>query len=438
MASEPQSPQPELPSQPEQPPKPELPKKKFLPFWTLLLAGAVLVLLLAGALGFGFYYIHSGKLQLQREKETAESQKIRNDLEQAKASEAARVAVAQNRQQEVLAQIKTATNDLAKLLESVVRFSTEAVALRTNAAGQFIAQFPDLVSQARRIYESELPGLPTRDDVVARLEGARRSQQQITENLGTAYNPDADLAVSAQNTALWAEQSLQKSSAFEGYLANLIQQSRDLSGDKSLKADSPMLVDAINHLNGMESGQRLQIIASNTVVAKNIAAGTVADAEAQRIIEDAKIEAARILREANLKVASNSVADSENARNVHQIQDEALKIKLRERAAKPEIKSRLAPYLSPGYFIPPSEVGYDKKPMSYSALRAAGALDPSMKGLRMFISVGINPRNDRPRLSREFQYTWWNSASLQDQAKELQQLMIELGPTFVDMGIMEK
>ena len=84
-------------------------------------------------------------------------------------------------------------------------------------------------------------------------------------------------------------------------------------------------------------------------------------------------------------------------------------------------------------------MAYDKKPMSYSALREAGALQPTMKGLVAFIALGVNNHNDRPHLPREFlRPSWYTLPNLVDQAKPLQQLMIELGPTFVDMGIMEK
>src|ERR1035441_6520983 len=134
-----------------EPTKTEPPKQKFLPFWTLLLVGAVLVVILLGAIGFGIYWVRSEKRKIHSDQEAFANQTNRNWLDQAKAGEAEKVALAQSRQQEVLAQLKAATNGLARLLESVVRANTEAMALRTNDAGRAVAQFPELVSQARRI-----------------------------------------------------------------------------------------------------------------------------------------------------------------------------------------------------------------------------------------------------------------------------------------------
>lgn len=429
------------PPPPPPPPPPESPKQKFVPIWTLLIAIVLMTVAVLGGVGYWIYSMRNKDKIIQHLQEEADIHKKKNDVERTMGVEQAKVTVAQNRQQEVLAQLKNATNNLTQLLTSVIRINAQAVALKTNSAGQAIAQSIDLVGQARRIYEAELFNLATKDEVVTRLEGARRAQQQIEANLGTAYNPDADLAVTAQNTALWAEQSLQKCAALESYLANLVQNAQAKISERPITPSSPTLAEAIDQLNAAESGRRLQTIANNTIAAKGVAVDTVADAEAKRIIEEAKLEAAKILREANLRVASNTVEESKNSVAVQQIQDEALKIKLREKASRPDIQSQLAAYLTPGYYSPSrggEQTGYEKKPMSYSKLREMGALDPSLDGLRALVTIGVSVRNDRPRLPRTFLGGWWNNPAQMDQAKSMQQLIIELGPTFVDMGLMEK
>ena len=80
---------------------------------------------------------------------------------------------------------------------------------------------------------------------------------------------------------------------------------------------------------------------------------------------------------------------------------------------------------------------FDRKPVSYSKLKELGALNPSLDGLNTFVAIGAYTGNDRPRLDIRYNNSRWpRDNGLMQQAKNLQALMIELGPTFVDMGIM--
>lgn len=417
-------------------------RRKFLPLWTILLVLAGLVCVVLGLLGFWIYSMRSDKLKYQRQLEALTIQTNKAALEHTKAAEDAKLAIAQTRQQEVLAQVRAATNTLSRLLESLNRVNTKASGLRNNEDGRAIALHPDLVAQARRMYESELPALPTKEDAVAKLEGARRSEQQLLANLGTAYNPQADMAVDAQNSVLWAEQALQKAAAVEAFVGNLVRDSRVKVSDRQVTPNSPTLADAIAQLNAGEVVARTQTIVERTKEAKSSATDTIAEAEAKRIIEEAKIQAANILREAERKAATNKVEESKSFVVVKKAEDEATRIRLREKASRPDIQSRLAPFLSPGYYVPTpgtaaAKTSYEKGPMPFSKLREAGALEPSMDGLRSFIKIGTSAQNDRPHFSREFNKPqWYRVQSLMDEAKELQQLMIELGPTFIEMKLL--
>ena len=71
-----------------------------------------------------------------------------------KAEEQARITLAGNRQQEVLAQVRAATNALEKLLANAQQLRADAEALKSNEDGKRVALHPDLVRQARAFYEA--------------------------------------------------------------------------------------------------------------------------------------------------------------------------------------------------------------------------------------------------------------------------------------------
>ena len=331
------------------------------------------------------------------------------------------LAVARNKQDNLLQTVRSSTNALGDLLVTVMRLDNELSALKNNAAGRALSPYPDLVAQARRLYQDVARDVPAQSEVVSRLEAARRVEQQLLSALGTAYDPDASLSSSAQESLVWAGSEKRTADGYDALVSSL---EREAKAKVSLTpvADPPPLEDAMKQLTAAEESARQKVILQKTAGAKDQAANLQAQGEARVIV--AKGE------------ASKTGADIE----AQKILDDAKKQLLREKAAKPDIQTQLAAYLTPGYWTPkPGEANtYDKKPISYSELQEMGALDASMKGLRAFVAIGVNPRNDRPRLQRDFQYAWWNIPALQDQAKNLQQLMIELGPTLVEMGLMEK
>ena len=71
-------------------------------------------------------------------------------------------------------------------------------------------------------------------------------------------------------------------------------------------------------------------------------------------------------------------------------------------------------------------------------MTAAGALDPNLAGLRRFIDLGMNRYNDRPHVGAMFRFgNWYRDGSAVDRAAQLQGLIIELGRTFVEMGLLD-
>ena len=181
----------------------------------LLVIAIVGVASLAGI----FYYTRSDKAKLERQIAAMETKQAEAKLQEKKAADDSKLALARNRQDEVLAQVRNATNVLFQLLAEAKALASDSAALKTNDAGRQIALHPDLVAQARRLYETEIPGVVAVDEIVTRLEGVRRVEQQILGAAGTTFEPGAELLVTAQNGGLWADPEKRKASQARTLLA---------------------------------------------------------------------------------------------------------------------------------------------------------------------------------------------------------------------------
>lgn len=420
-----------------------------MPLWTALVTLLLLAAVGLAALGAVWYYTRSDKAKLERKLQALETQQARAKLEETKAAEDAKGAVARNRQEEVLADARNATNALTRLLQDASRLATEADALKSNEAGRIVALHPDLVAQARRFYESELPGLPTTKEIISKLESARRTEQQLVSSLGTTYEPTADLSVSAQNAAMWAEQVSRPFSQAQALMTSLIRESQIKVAAAPLSASSPTLETAIRQLNQAEAALRQQTIVKQSSQATTQAVDTIAQANAERILAEARIQASNILAQANeaqakqnreelKRQAENKVEDSKARVEASQKEDEARRVVLRKKAADPEVQGQLAPFLTPGYWRPGAvgNMSYDKKPHSLSQLQGSGALDESQAGLRKLADIACSPRDQlRPRWKLP-QY-WLKNPQQMEKVKSAQRLLIELGPVLVELKMLE-
>jgi hypothetical protein len=146
-----------------------------------------LLALIITALGIFLYVTHSNKAKLERQVAKIEALRLQIELEQRKATEEARLVAARNHQDELLKSTSRATNGLGQLLAATQKATAEAAALKTGDGGRSVALHPDLVRQARRLYDIELREVPLADDIVTRLESVRRIQLQVADKLGSAY-----------------------------------------------------------------------------------------------------------------------------------------------------------------------------------------------------------------------------------------------------------
>ncbi len=460
---------------------------------TALVLLLILAAVSAAGLGALAYYWKADKARTQRQFEAFEAARLRAELEQKKvaqetelkqqkAAQEAQLAQARNRQNAVRSQAQHATNLLGQVAGGLRRLLAEAAALRTNTAGQQIAQYADLVGTARRLYESELRLLPSLDEIQSQQENARRVDQQMGDALGTTYEPDPGFAAALQNDVLTSGPELRQVERCQSLLTALIQEARAKTGAATMSPVPATLDAALAQLAQSESVFRQRVIAAATEEAKPQAAQLIADAERERIMQEARWQVTNVinemrgllqkqnnenvLREAEFQKAVvaaqwqasnvmqamaelrqqkvreiNRRQDDEHQRDTEELirqekaRQEARKIELRHKAEDSHVQTLLAPFTTPAYQQYRTK-SYEKQPLSYTELASIGALTPTRSGLLKLGELATRDLyRERPRWKlRGGPLAWANFPESVEQVKEAQALLIELGPVLVELN----
>ena len=392
-----------------------------------------------------------------------------------------------------LAQARVATNSLTALLAAARQLASDAEAIRTNETGRQVALHADLVAQARHLYDVELPALTPLAELTTKLESIRRIQQTVLENLGKAYEPEAEFSVTAQNAALWAEPEQRKFAQAQSAVAALGREAAIKVTSATVTAESPTLAAAIRQLTEAEAKERQRLLASQTAAANTNAMLMEAQAQVQRILQQALAQSNQVFlelqaqaavqqasnqvaqaateaavkaaeerarqiqqeavaqsnmmyaafqdqlaaqrREAELRLATNQIENAKTTVAIQTAEEDARKVELRKKASEPSVQAKLAPFIQKGYW---QIGGYstEMKPLSFTTLQSIGALDDSIKGLAALAKIAVSMDDRvRPRwkLAGGTVYFQKYPASI-EKLKEAQNLLIELGPVLVEMG----
>jgi hypothetical protein len=465
-------------------PKTAKPKRRGLPVWTLLVAMSIGAVVLIGLLVVLLMTTRSQNKELrqaqhqaQLEKATADKLQAQNEreltekqieIQKLKATES-RALAAQQRQL-LLTHTAAATNALGQLLAYLRQTDELADSLKTGEAGRRAAQHADLLPQARRIFDVTLPGLTRVSEVVTKLEGVRRIQLGLLEAAESEFTPRDETTVEVQNSTIWAQNELRRVSDAQTLLRSLIQESKVRISDVPLTADSPTLEQAVATLNEAEAIQRQRALLDQTDKAKaetqekidkaevtaittkgDVAAEgllAVARAEAKKILEEARIVAARVEREAvdarrtdqitgMREEAAGQAKEIKAQVETSQILREADKVRLRAKASSAEVQSALSPFITPGLWKIGGGVTNEKRPHSFNALKNSGALDPSVSGLQKLATIARGPV-DKIRPRWKMGPTFYNNPVQAEKVREAQQLLIELGEVLVEMGLLDE
>ena len=425
--------------------------------WTYLIICLVLAVVGMAALGYALYHSNSDRIRLAGQLEAQQNATKRLELAAQKAAEQDQLTLARNQQAQLLAQVSAATNSLLQLLAGSDQARAEAAALRTNAAGRAVALHPDLVRLAGRLFESGVPEIPPEPDITTRLEAVRRIGQQVCDARGTAYAPAAALGVTVQNATIWAEQGLLKLGQVRDALSGLVRESKIKFTRATLTADSPTLGAAIAKQNEEVAGGQLRQAEQTVSAARTNAVLTRAEADAAGALARAEADAQKVRAEADRyaeesrrklaeekaaqeqewqqREASLKLAASQTKVAVQNTVDAARKVELKKKASDTALQAKLAPFITPGYKGVFKE-SYDPQPLSYSELQSAGALAPTVEGLDKLVFIGTN-LGDRVRPRWKINRVLYHKHNDQlAMVKEVQQLLIELGPVLVEMNLL--
>lgn len=441
-------------------------QRKGASIWTALTICLVLAVLGLAGLGYALYHSNSERVRIANALAAQQNEIDRRKLETQKADEQGKLTNARNQQNQLLAQVSAATNSLLQLLAGSDQVRTEAAALGTNEAGRTVALHPELVRLAGRVFESGLPELPPETDITTRLEAVRRIEQQVLDARGTAYEPVPALGVTVQNANLWAEQGTLKVGQIRDALSGLVRESKVKFTRATLTTDSPTLSAAIARRNEEVAGTEIKVAEQTASTARTNAvltrakAGaeattTQADADATAITTRARAEAEEILatakraeeesrrklaeadaakeRDWKEREAAIKLAETKNKLAVQDKVDEARKLELKKQASDPAVKTKLAPFTTPGY-VGVSGPTVEKKPLSFQQLQASGALASTIAGQNKLVKIAIDKHDSvRPRWGLHATFYRRHDEQIQE-VQATQKLLLELGPTLVEMG----
>lgn len=418
------------------------PGRTVWPWW----ASIGLVVLVAASLGVGGYQVIR-RLTNTNARLEARLRDIEAQQKQGRIND--QLALARSHQEALLATAREATNVLERLLADTAQLRADAAALHTNEAGSLIARHPDLVAQTRRFLAEEMPRLASGEDLRSRLEGTRRIGVQVAEKLGTAYEPAPELAGAARETLTWAVGERLSLQQTQVGLTTLVREAR-IKVAPATAPGTPLTLDqAIDQLTQTEEAAQQRLLAEKAAQARVQGAAEVAAAEAQRILEAARSKAAQLLSDAQaeaaesqrveaLKQAGQQVKDAQTQLAVQNAQEAARMVKLKKRASDPRIQGRLVPFTTPA-FGQINGQSTEKRPHSLQLLRGAGALEPTMDGLKALAFIGGTPQDrERPRWKFNGGLRGWTKHPEEVQfMKEIQALLIELGPAMVELGLLQ-
>lgn len=417
-----------------------------MPLWAAVTALLGLAVVGGVVLFFLMRQASNDKAKLEAKMAAWQLEQGKAEIAKQKAEEQGKLAVARSRQADALAQVRLATNVCAQLLQGLRDLDRDVTALRTNEAGKQVARFPDLVVLSRRLYDVDLKAVTSQATVTSKLEGERRLENQLVTAAGTTFDPDAAFTTAALSDITWANQEMARVQQIRSLLTTLTTEAQvkiapsDSTGSITLEA-------SITNLNQSEIAARERAIVAKTKDATAAATESIAAAEAAKILKEAQLKAASIVADANaqatkqaqeqsMREAQQKVQASKVKAVVDQAVDEAKKVQLRAKLKNPAVLSQLSPFTTPGYLQLDGRNSYELRPLSYKGLVQSGALNESEGGLARIVRLITNP-NDRVRPRSRFSSSWKGRPDEHERVVGLQRLLIELGPTMVEQGLLD-
>lgn len=420
-------------------------KEKGISLWALLLILLGLAFLSIAALGTFLYLTRSEKIKAERKLEEVEAKETRDAVAKRETEAAEKLALSRAKQEEALVLIRAATASLEQLLSRARVLAAESSSLSTNELGRMLAAVPDLALQGKRYLDEEFGKVPRVEEVATRIQNLRRLEEQVVSSFGTLHEPSADIGKAAAEARAWSDSASPVVSTAEMRYAALTREAKV----RSVAPGSVSLNDAVTALTADKIGREEEERTQKREAAKAAGAKAVAEAEATKIVQEARLKADAILSEANRKAEEakrdlslrDAESKAETAKTDALVRDkerETTKIVLREKASDPAVRAKLTPFTTPGY-LQIDALTSEKKPHSFSQMLAFGALEPNGAGLERLVEIGATKRDRvRPRWQFKRPNSWKVEPQELEGVKETQKLLVELGPVLVEMGLLSE
>ena len=329
------------------------------------------------------------------------------------------------------------------------------------------------------------------------LDDLQRFLAERRQAAPTGYVPQVERIEQANAMYIWARERLARVAEIEAWLKYTLA-SADLDADVTSAPTLKQRIDsylATRHqmwVDGIVAGRAAADAEITPRIAENARIVELERAllEAERFMKEAlqqlekeRIDFERRLRERDISlmeqvaaaeqefeerlaaiVRSDKIADAERARRdidanieARGIAEEAKAIDLVARCRSATVQRDLRPFLANGIWQPGDRQPnhrFDEGPMSYRSLLEFGALNPDVRGLEMLLGVanargntranhslhgmrsgGGHPDKTRPKWGYSESYDKLNQEQVAEVLR-IQRLLIELGPTLVEEGML--
>jgi hypothetical protein len=438
-------------------------KSAAVSFKILLLLGIVLFIAAGGALFFAYQYTLSEGARKERERAEEASARKTEEVQKSKIEAGERLVLARKAQEEALINGRTLTNALHNLRAKSEVLLTAYDSLQTNQIGIKVGQHPELVRQARHLRDTIIPEIPSDQAIVQKLEGARRLILQLEEASGTSYQPSQESIQLFRKDFDWAKGWQEKADSAQALYDSIVREAKVRLAPSGTSTTSLSLAEVLRQQVIEEANRKTALVVNTTDAAKASEAKNIATAAADLERQKAQAEIEKLRKEKQMLEAENEAAKNKAAAElavlntqkqieVQKINNSRIKEELKAKANDPEVREILSPFITPGIWIPDLQIGApyaqlqhytpDSKPVSLNRLRALGVFDKSgdggWTGIGRLAMIAVNPYDKkRPRWwSYMPGKTWRQDQEKVKKAQKAQALLMELGDTMVEMGLL--
>lgn len=396
----------------------------------------------------GYIYL-SANLQTKQAREEAEKAALENaqlqtqmanleaalsDLKTAKVYEQQEQAITKSNALSVLERGEVLRQEIMRFAESRDKLSQFMSQLKDSEDGRRIASSPELIALAGESLSVSIPSENAAPTFLARLDSLLSVPKQAMEQKVAGYKPGESLESAFSDLEQQCRDSKSLVDRIQSDLNSILKKAADLPVNRELD-----LQQALASIEEVKERQRSAIVAQAQEAAKNEAAKMLAaqEVENERKLAEAKIEASKLAGE---QMAAKIVADAQ-AEKIRQdaerkAQEAAMaKAKLEQDFQKdlPDIRNYLTNYLSDGFELRSAGKG----PASLTALRGTPIFEPGRRGMEAIIHYANN-KNDRPRgpIERETggEYGW--KIANKEVLSKVQSLLIKYADLLVEKGML--